>query len=320
VEDLVLSSRGCRLRAALEGQGVSPSLKLGGDDAVPRVTLGGGNSTALLQMEDILVGDESTRTVDVVNTSAFALRYTLVPLRSGHSNRSAVPPFDVSPVEAEVPQGGTQTLTVRFSASHAGDGFFQLLEVSVPNQKGAHLLMLRGRAWPCAGYVLSPQQQLLTPERLLNVPQQDLLAFPSAASGTGDVASPIEIELSPAGESGVGSAVVTIGHIKSSKAEGKPSPLEFTFEGLTDEVTKRGFSVDVPKGTVDAGGTKAVTISFALQPESIQNTELGIIASFGVSQWAEASLKLVLKGGNPPPLQPETHIDLKGFISSSGGR
>ena len=93
--------------------------------------------------------------------------------------------------------------------------------------------------------------------------------------------------------------------------------LEFSFEGLTDEVTKSGFSVDVPKGTVEAGTTKPVTISFALSPESLQNSELGIIASFGVSQWAEASLKLVLKGGNPPPLQPETHIALKGFIAST---
>ena len=146
-----------------------------------------------------------------------------MPIRQGHTSRGSVPPFDVSPVEAEVPQGATQTLTVRFSASHAGDNFFSLLEVSVPNQKGAHLLMLRGRAWPCAGFVLSPQQQLLTPEALLSVPQQDLLAFPSAASGTGDAASPIEIELSPSGESGVGSAVITIGHIKGSKADAKPS-------------------------------------------------------------------------------------------------
>ena len=43
--------------------------------------------------------------------------------------------------------------------------------------------------------------------------------------------------------------------------------------------------------------------------------ELGVIASFGVSQWAEARVKCVLKGGNPPPALPETDILLKGYIS-----
>ena len=72
--------------------------------------------------------------------------------------------------------------------------------------------------------------------------------------------------------------------------------------------------------SVEAGGTKEVVVSFAPNPDAVLGSELGVIASFGVSQWAEAALKLVLKGGSPPPLQPETHIALKGFISSSTGR
>ena len=58
-----------------------------------------------------------------------------------------------------------------------------------------------------------------------------------------------------------------------------------------------------------------VTGSFALKPEAMAGTELGVIASFGVSQWAEARVKCVLKGGSPPPVMPETEILLKGYIA-----
>ena len=43
----------------------------------------------------------------------------------------------------------------------------------------------------------------------------------------------------------------------------KPAALEFSFEGLSDEAQRRGFSVEPAKGTVEPGATKAVTVSFA---------------------------------------------------------
>ena len=58
-----------------------------------------------------------------------------------------------------------------------------------------------------------------------------------------------------------------------------------------------------------------VTLSFTLKEGAMAGTELGVIASFGVSQWAEANVKCVLKGGNPPPLLGETEILLKGYIA-----
>lgn len=132
----------------------------------------------------------------------------------------------------------------------------QLLEVSVPNQKKAQLLLVRGRAWACAGFVLSPHQLLLTPEVLLTTPPQDLLFLPSRGGG-GEEPSNLEIELTPS-EGGSASAVMIIGHVRSSKAEAKPGLLEYNIEGLTDDVNQRGFSVDLPKGTVEAGATKQV--------------------------------------------------------------
>ena len=69
----------------------------------------------------------------------------------------------------------------------------------------------------------------------------------------------IELELVPEGEGGVGTATLTIGHIKfGGKVDGKPSALEFSFEGINDDFGRRGFSVDLPKGNVDAGTQKQV--------------------------------------------------------------
>ena len=63
------------------------------------------------------------------------------------------------------------------------------------------------------------------------------------------------------------------------------------------------------------GEQQIVTVSFTLKPEAMVGTELGVIASFGVSQWAEARVKCTLKGGNPAPAMPETNIVLKGYIA-----
>ncbi len=59
-----------------------------------------------------------------------------------------------------------------------------------------------------------------------------------------------------------------------------------------------------------------MTLSFGLKAEALRGSELGLIASFGVSQWAEAAVRCVLKGGSPPPAQPEMAVLLRGFIAA----
>ena len=59
-EELVLRIAGCSLKASLQGHGVAPSLKLGdADDGMSRISVGGQHSAVVLQMGDVLVGDES---------------------------------------------------------------------------------------------------------------------------------------------------------------------------------------------------------------------------------------------------------------------
>ena len=186
------------LRVRLKGTGVSPTLKLQGagkdgkaakkgEEAaeVPKVEIGGGRASRSLHLGDVLVGDEAEAVVEVVNTSQFALTFALRPDGRGHGNRGALPPFDAAPCEARIAEGGSQLITARFTPDHAGDSFFELLEIEVPNQREANLLLLRGRAHACAGYLLSPEQQREGGDGVLDVPPQDLLALPKAAP-TGD--------------------------------------------------------------------------------------------------------------------------------------
>ena len=67
------------------------------------------------------------------------------------------------------------------------------------------------------------------------------------------------------------------------------------------------------------GETAMISISFAPKMDEIGATELGIIASFGVAQWATTSLRLTLKGGTPLGTRENvTHVTLKGFLSGRG--
>jgi len=222
---------------------------------------------------------------------------------------------------------------VRFAPDHASSAFWNLVEVSVPNQEAApHLLMLRGRAHEAAGYVLAPELHSQDGPALLHAPPRDLLSLPApavtavtavdaAGAPAGADGAPVEILLVPTGEEGSASATLLIGHAKANTLDVKPAPLEFSFEGLDDAASRRGFAIEPPKGVVKEGEQQAVTVSFTLKDEALAGTELGVIASFGVSQWAEVALKCLLKGGNPAPTQPETAVLLKGYIAgrSLGG-
>ena len=352
-ETLTLRAGGCQLKVFLGGWGVSPTLRLdvpdagaapakppakGAKDAPAepaaaddkRVRLGTSSGTGSAQrrasmchMGDLLVGDESTSKVVIENTSEFALRYHLQTLGMGHSNNGPLPPFDVTPCEAEIEGGKSLELTVTFSPDHASDAFWQLLEVSVPNQEAEpHLLLIRGRCTASAGFLLAPEQQPIDGPALMTSPARDLLGLPApAASASGLVAGvscsrQLVLQLVPSGAEGVGTTSLLIGHAAPrTLADIKPAPLEFSFEGLDDEAVRRGFSIDPIKGSLKEGETAVITVSFTLKEEAMAGTELGVIASFGVSQWAEAHVKCLLKGGNPAPLMPETEIQLKGYIA-----
>lgn len=347
MEQLVLRAAGAngeplRLVVSLKGSGVSPMLRLtppslppaaAGAKAppvalpdavadVPVVSLGRARESSAIHLGDVLAGAQLTRTVDLANESDFAVKFVLKSVRRGHANLGPFGAFDVLPAEAAIPAGGVQRLTLTFSPDHAGVHFFELFELAMAggtSGEGTQMLLLSGRAWSSGGYVLPPALSGLQGEALLSAPAQDVLELAAAsaaaaASGGGAEADEIVLELVP-GADGTASCSLTFGNIKAGDAGAKPSALEVSFEGLSDDAAKRGFSIQPMKMTVEPGTTKQAVFNFALRREALRGTELGLIASFGVPQWAEARLRAVMKGGFPAMVHPELPILMKGYIS-----
>jgi len=128
------------------------------------------------------------------------------------------------------------------------------------------------------------------------------------------------VELAPSG--GGGKAVFELTFGNASGEANKPPPLEVSFEGLSEEAVQVGFSVEPKNVSVEAGATKKATLSFELGERALQGTKLGLIASLGMTQWAEARLKVVCKGGAPAMHQPEWPLLLKGLVlgrAATGG-
>jgi hypothetical protein len=346
VEQLVLSAVGAngepvRLLVTLKGSGVSPTLKFvppspppaavgakgppvalpGAVTDVPIVSLCRARDSSAIHLGDVLVGEQLTRIVDLANESDFAVKFVLKSVRRGHANLRPFAAFDMSPAEAAIPSGGVQRLTLSFSPDHPGLHFFELFELAMADgisTEGTQLLLLSGRAWSSGGYVLPPALGGLQGEALLSAPAQDVLALAAgsvaaAAGGGGAEAEVMVLELVP-GASGAASCELTFGNIKPGDAAAKSSNLEVSFEGLSDEAARRGFSIQPMKMSIEPGTTKQAVFAFELRREALRGTELGLIASFGVSQWAEARVRAVMKGGHPAMAQPELPILMKGFI------
>ncbi|GBG79796.1 hypothetical protein CBR_g30058 [Chara braunii] len=95
---------------------------------------------------------------------------------------------------------------------------------------------------------------------------------------------------------------------------------EFSIEGLGpgSEATLKGFSVDLPRSSVEAGGRRKVTFKFtAPSPKSGQSSQFRTLAELGLEEWIEAPVTCIFKGGTPPP-EPEREkmvLLLKAYVT-----
>mmetsp|Transcript_13263 Transcript_13263/g.44213 ORF Transcript_13263/g.44213 Transcript_13263/m.44213 type:complete len:1380 (-) Transcript_13263:173-4312(-) len=333
-ETLIVATEGAcgeplRLTLSLRGSGDSPLLRLVPEEEAPPVSFGPAAApTRAVHVGDVLVADRATRSFDLVNESAFPVTFALRAVKSGHANLGPLPPFDVSPTAGEIPPGGAQPLSFTFAPDHASVHFFQLVEVAMAGgsdagEPSAPLLQLfvTGRAWLSSGFVLPPAMS--GAQSLLAPPPLDVSAAAEggdAAAAASEEAEEMVIELAPSGGGGKAVYELTFGNA-SSEAK-KPPPLEVSFEGLSEEAVQVGFSVEPKKLSVEAGATKTATLSFELGESALQGTQLGLIASLGMTQWAEARLKVLCKGGAPAMHQPEWPLLLKGLVlgrAATGG-
>ncbi|KAJ3410299.1 hypothetical protein HDV05_003955 [Chytridiales sp. JEL 0842] len=134
-------------------------IQLLGEGIVPKIQISPTNR--LLQLGDVPVGDTSTRTFTVTNTSPHPLtchlRLSCVlpqnatpepnPRPYGTVNFSGLNAFSVSPWHATIEAGATFEFTVKFSPDRESDLYYDNLLVEMWGSEQPYSLKLYGRCW-----------------------------------------------------------------------------------------------------------------------------------------------------------------------------
>eukprot|EP00058_Branchiostoma_floridae_P005620 XP_002591108.1 hypothetical protein BRAFLDRAFT_288673 [Branchiostoma floridae] len=279
------------LGITLQGRGMTPLVSL--------------SVEGVLDMGHALAGEAVTETFKITNTSTLAVDYT-VQLDSqsyqkpaaaqglpeflqrgeggrrnlvGTSNNSGLSVFSCTPSVGNIPAGGNQEVTVTFNPDHHSLHYSDGARIVLFGQDEAAVLQLKGRGWDHTMYVeggdpldvsvesLEAQQAVEeedeSPEKLLPM----LLTFRYVQ--TDDKPTPASREL-------------VIGCIRSLSGAAKKSG-EYSVDNLQLAAPK-GFNVDQPKATMEAGSSKKVV--FTWTPP----------AGHDPSEPVEAAVQLVLKG------------------------
>ncbi|XP_078615785.1 cilia- and flagella-associated protein 74-like [Branchiostoma floridae x Branchiostoma japonicum] len=279
------------LGITLQGRGMTPLVSL--------------SVEGVLDMGHALAGEAVTETFKITNTSTLAVDYT-VQLDSqsyqkpaaaqglpeflqrgegdrrnliGTSNNSGLSVFSCTPSVGNIPAGGNQEVIVTFNPDHHSLHYSDGARIVLFGQDEAAVLQLKGRGWDHTMYVeggdpldvsvesLEAQQAVEeedeSPEKLLPM----LLTFRYVQ--TEDKPTPASREL-------------VIGCIRSLSGAAKKSG-EYSVDNLQLAAPK-GFNVDQPKATMEAGSSKKVV--FTWTPP----------AGHDPSEPVEATVQLVLKG------------------------
>lgn len=348
-QELVVGCARGDLSLWLRGRGAAPALSVKLPESQPLPCAPG-----TLHLGACLVGGTRAEAFSLINETDFDLPYELVPVAleqapagadgggggGGHAaaNERGTVSLEASPRLGVVRARSEQVCTATFSPDLPGLHYARIFEVRVPNARDRKTVILRGHACASAAWLLRPDTlaaELAAPRAAPPGPQLLLSLDGSRAARPLDELSArrIVLLLAPAGAAdggggGVGgSARLLIGHAPlpghgappaggEKKAPSAP-PVEFSVGALAPDAAALGFSVDVAKGSLAPGQSAAVTFSFAPTSASLGASKLGLIAALGVSQWTEAVVTLSLKGGSPPPAQPEVALVLRGFIPTA---
>jgi len=283
IEVLRIRSETNTLTIRLVGQGVSPTLRIEG------LTLTSHESGGpLVDVGDTYAGVPLSTTIKLVNDSRFEVRYVLQQANMGHSNYNGVLPFSTSPIEAAIPAGGEQVVKVTFTGDHETEAYSDMFRIVVASQPSPLGFRAVGRCWAMGMFVLGGDLPTHTSDNLLTFPS-DTSSKPRHTPQRLKVTFPAQIGASVGLDSSI--RTIYIGCVNPPSANDKKGG-EFTIE-MPANAEREGFSVDVNKGTVEAGSKKAVQFKFSSQAGQVDGQAVG--------RWVEVTALVILKGGFPPP-------------------
>jgi hypothetical protein len=122
------------------------SLQLTGCSMLPEIQLE--PPKPYLDVGYALVDHPLESSFSIINKGGFLLDFKILKLHSGQSNLSETPVFSCYPSKGKLKPFETQKIKVNFNPKVASEHFFELIEISLPNQKQTKRLFIRGAAFP----------------------------------------------------------------------------------------------------------------------------------------------------------------------------
>lgn len=121
------------------------SLNLLGCSMLPEIELE--PAEGCLDIGYTLVNQSVKSSFSIINKGGFLLDFKIQKLHSGQSNLSETPVFNCFPSKGQLKPFETQRIQVEFNPKIASEHFFELIEISLPNQKDTKKLFIRGAAF-----------------------------------------------------------------------------------------------------------------------------------------------------------------------------
>ncbi len=277
----------------LKGSGVQPEIEILG---VENSVLFLGNSTALNYLE---------KAFEIQNKSNFAIDYEVKVLRSGKKNKNGYKPFTYVPYCGSIPARGRIPIKISFFGDHQDFlNFWELILVDVPNQKKPNKIFVQAACWNRQLFWRESALPVFPEESLFSVhTEQEYFSEPLRVSKLNNTnMNPnsnerILLEFVKYSGENLGKEQLektakrklTIGNCRLNDAKNEKAGAFEIIIAKDDSF----FSVDNPKGTVNAGSEVSVTFTLKKPARDPLLKELSCLDGIGMWITTKAELKLV---------------------------
>ncbi|OQS07554.1 hypothetical protein THRCLA_00440 [Thraustotheca clavata] len=307
-QDLNIQTTRGDIRVPLEGEGVSPVLRITPADGT-------------ISFKPVLARERGFTEFSLLNSSQFPLKFIIKALEHMHPNYNHINVFSCIPSEAIIPPGETQVIRAVFSPDHERPMEYRTdFRIDVPNQTEDHVISLRGRCWECQTYVISDDT---TPsaEDIYELPMHvslpsSIMEFIKKPPRILQVVFDTEAETKHVIVGSIGPQEdKEHGHGSNSSgfSDGKassPASFEIVFEILSGmnmmEKHRKYFSIEPMKGNVSPGHEVNVAVHF--NPKIDDHDNAG--SQLRILHWIRITAKIVIKGGYTPVLIPEQVVQV----------
>ena len=277
-EMLIVRTSRARVRVALTGDGISPSVGV-----EPPEVLDTG-----LSFGSVKIGERAEKTFQVRNNSSFELSYDVRLGGIARRNAGGIPPFYCIPASGIIAPEEVQEVKVVFAPDACAPLLEGTVSIEVANQEKGLVVRVQGRAWEKGAYIcgVDPGNEVRTDEE-----EDPLETHVDASVSEREETLTVTLgsHVSP------GESVEKEVFIGSLKSEAGGAPVEFTTSELFEADTLNGWRIEGGSGSVAPGEEHAIKFAFEPPREPV----VGSMAYFGLGGWSECRVTTVLKGGMP---------------------